>query len=153
MSKRLTENEAKKKVIERCKEISTNDETITFLGWKDNKYKNKRTYLVLHNSKINYIWDTTTFSSFLINKITRPNSFSQEYYINKIAVDEGRYFPIITMDTVDDKMAIILINEEERVSSRYFPKENCYLAYIDIVYVLNENYNADLSIYYKTPVE
>ena len=50
-------------------------------------------------------------------------------------------------------MAIILINEEERVSSRYFPKENCYLAYIDIVYVLNENYNADLSIYYKTPVE
>ena len=57
------------------------------------------------------------------------------------------------MDTVDDKMAIILINEEERVSSRYFPKENCYLAYIDIVYVLNENYNADLSIYYKTPVE
>lgn len=84
MSKRLTENEAKKKVIERCKEVSTNDETITFLGWKDNKYKNKRTYLVLHNSKINYIWDTTTFSSFLINKITRPNSFSQEYYINKI---------------------------------------------------------------------
>ena len=79
--------------------------------------------------------------------------FLSEYYINKIAVDEGRYFPIITMDTVDDKMAIILISEEERVSSRYFPKENCYLAYIDIVYVLNENYNADLSIYYKTPVE
>ena len=51
--------------------------------------------------------------------------FLSEYYINKIAVDEGRYFP----------------------------KENCYLAYIDIVYVLNENYNADLSIYYKTPVE
>lgn len=73
MSKKLTEDEAKKRVLEKCKKLSTENEIITFLGWKGNIYMNNSTHLILHNSKFNLTWDTTSYSNFILLNIKYPS--------------------------------------------------------------------------------
>ena len=59
------EKHFKDKILEVCNKISTPDETITFLGWKDGVFKNYDTHIILHNSKFGITWDTISCSKFI----------------------------------------------------------------------------------------
>ena len=79
-SPQLTESIATKLVKRKCNKISKPDETITFLGWKNNKWIGNKTHLILHNSRLNYTWDSTIYNSFTSRTITRPRFFDEDYY-------------------------------------------------------------------------
>lgn len=83
-SPRLTEFIATKLVKRKCSKISKPDEIITFLGWKDNKWIGNKTHLILHNSKLNYTWDSTIYNSFISFTIIKPRFFDENYYKNLI---------------------------------------------------------------------
>ena len=96
MPKKLEEKEALERIENQCKLISTNDEIIEFLGWKDEKYiGNDKTYLILYNSKLGVTWNTTSYANFIKQPIRVPYNlknlesskkrrFSNEDFINKI---------------------------------------------------------------------
>ena len=65
MPNKLTEKEAENKILDVCKEISTKDEVISFLGWKDGDYVSNTSRLILHNSKFDVTWDSTTYNNFV----------------------------------------------------------------------------------------
>lgn len=65
MPNKLTQEEAYQKVIDRCKEISTPDEEIRFLGWVDGEYKRNTSKLILYNSKLDISWSSMSFNNFM----------------------------------------------------------------------------------------
>ena len=81
---RLTEILALELIKRKCIELSEPDEVITFLGWKDNKWIGNKTHLILHNSKLNYTWDSTIYNSFTSLNIKRPRFFDENYYKQQV---------------------------------------------------------------------
>ena len=81
---KLTESLALEVVKRKCIKLSEPDEVITFLGWKDNKWVGNKTHLILHNSKLNYTWDSTIYNSFTSLNIKRPKFFDENYYKQQV---------------------------------------------------------------------
>ena len=71
------------------------------------------------------------------------------YYLNKIAIEEDRYFATVGTDSKDDQICLVAISETEEVRTRYFDKDKGYLAYIDLLYCLSGNFDEDMEIYTK----
>lgn len=69
------------------------------------------------------------------------------YYLNKLAVLEGRYFQVLATDAKDEKLSLIAKNEYEEVQTRYFDRDKGYLCYIDLLYCLDGEYDTDMDIY------
>lgn len=69
MPKKLKEKEAYNNIIRKCKEISNDLETISFIGWSDGKYKNIYSRLILKNSKTGEVWNSTSYHNFIRNGV------------------------------------------------------------------------------------
>ncbi len=69
------------------------------------------------------------------------------YYLNKIAIEEDRYFATVGTDNKDDKVCLVAISETEEVRTRWVDKDKGYLAYIDLIYCLGGNYDEDLTMF------
>ena len=80
MKTRLKEKLAIERILKICNEISTEDEIISFLGWKDGKFTGYKTILILHNSKYNETWSTASFNNFT----SHPSKRSKDRMINEI---------------------------------------------------------------------
>lgn len=74
---KLTENEAINLVKLKCKELSTKNEIITFLGW-NNGFHGWVTKLILENS-IYGKWNNTNLRNFLNNGVSKPNKLNKSY--------------------------------------------------------------------------
>lgn len=118
-SPRLTESIATELIKRKCDKISKPDEIITFLGWKDNKWVGNKTHLILHNSRLNYTWDSTIYNSFISFTITKPRFFDKNYYkklIIKICNEISTQEEIITFlgwykdKWIDSRTRLILYN-------------------------------------------
>ena len=60
-------------MILKCQEISNENETITFLGWKNDKWIDSRTKLILYNSRLNLTWNTTTYNDLTVKGVRYPS--------------------------------------------------------------------------------
>ena len=77
VSNKRTDEEKAIKIIEtRCKEISTTENVISFLGWAE-EYKGVNTKLILE-SPIYGTWNTTTFKAFIYQNVSKPNRINKE---------------------------------------------------------------------------
>lgn len=88
--KKLIEKDAIDKINNICNQISTNEETITFLGWAE-KFHGAKTKLILNNSKYG-TWKTTDYNRFCYFKCTHPFHGFKKGNIpwNKIDTDEAK---------------------------------------------------------------
>lgn len=77
LNDKLTENEAINLVKLKCKELSTKNEVITFLGW-NNGFHGWVTKLILENS-IYGKWNNTKLRNFLNNGVSKPNRLDKFY--------------------------------------------------------------------------
>lgn len=84
MPKKLDEIKAIEKIEQLCKLISTKEETIKFLGWKNNEYLGvDKTYLILYNTKLKITWETTSFANFIKKPTKGPSKFKNLDFLKK----------------------------------------------------------------------
>lgn len=77
---KLTKEIALIKIERLCKELSSPEEIITFHGFNGEWVGNK-TKLILHNTKYNRTWDTTSYDGFINQHSKTPTLYSvQEHY-------------------------------------------------------------------------
>ncbi len=82
--KRLTNDEALKRIKEKCKERD-----IDFIGFKnkENTYKNNKTYLILKCNKCGNIWGSTSYDKFVTQNRGCPNCIPNKKLTEKEIID------------------------------------------------------------------
>lgn len=77
--RKLKEDLARDRVIKVCDSISSDNEKIIFLDWKESKFIGYKTRLILYNSKTEEVWDTAIYNTFVNHptKGTKKTSFKK----------------------------------------------------------------------------
>lgn len=78
---KLTKDNAILRINKKCKEISIQEETITFLGFSET-WKGSKTKLKLYNSMLDITWDYTTYDSFIYPSAKRPYIWRRSLFVH-----------------------------------------------------------------------